>query len=184
MSIIDGSAGSGLWLLKFERALYDGVADPTCRLSLPSGARAWRSIDGMTDYVYVPADGPASAVPVAPGEASMVRLEPLFERIGELHGTAAGYHYVVETDVVDAYEDEFNCWYDEEHLPGLAAVSGTIRAVRYRAASGSPRYYACYDLATIDVLTSAAWLAVRATDWSARIRPMFRNTRRTLFCRR
>ena len=184
MSIIDASAGSGMWLLRLDHVLRNGVADPACRLSLPNGAHAWRSIEGMTDYVYLPAEGPASAVPAVPGEATVVRLERLLERSGEPHGTVAGYHYVVETDVVDAYEDEFNRWYDEEHLPMLAAVSGTVRAVRYRAASGSPRYYACYDLATIDVLTSAAWLAVRATDWSARIRPMFRNTRRTMFCRR
>lgn len=181
MSIIDASAGSGLWLLKFDHALRSGSADPAFRFSLPNGARAWRSIDGMVDYVYLPAEGPASAVPAVPGEAAVVRLERLLERSGEAHGTAAGYHYVVETDVVDAYEDAFNRWYDEEHLPMLAAVSGTVRAVRYRDARGSPRYYACYDLASDAVLTSAAWLAVRATDWSARIRPMFRNTRRTLF---
>ena len=78
------------------------------------------------------------------------------------------------------FEDELNAWYAQEHLPGLAAVPGTIRAARYIDATGSPRYYACYDLAGVHPLASAEWLAVRATPWSARVRPAFRNTRRTM----
>ena len=76
---------------------------------------------------------------------------------------------------------KFNDWYDHEHLPGLAAVDGTVRAARFRVEGGLPRYYACYDLVAADVLASAAWLAVRASAWSERVRPMFRNTRRTIF---
>ncbi len=38
----------------------------------------------------------------------------------------APYHYVVETDVLPEHEADFNRWYDGEHLPGLAAVPGTV----------------------------------------------------------
>ena len=47
----------------------------------------------------------------------------------------APYHYVVETDVLPGHEDDLNAWYAQEHLPGLAAVPGTVRAARYVDAS-------------------------------------------------
>jgi hypothetical protein len=100
---------------------------------------------------------------------------------GASSGAASAYHYVVESDVLPAHEDGFNAWYDHEHLPGLAAVPGTVRAARYISAAGAPRYYACLD--SLDTLGSAAWLAVRATTWSSRVRPGFCNTRRTMFSR-
>ncbi len=80
-------------------------------------------------------------------------------------------------------EDELNAWYDQEHLPGLAGVPGTIIAMRFRRASGSPKYLACYDLTTPATLERDEWLAVRHTAWSSRVRPLFRNTRRTMFRR-
>ena len=63
----------------------------------------------------------------------------------------------------------------------LEAVEGTVRAARYRNLDGGPRYHACYELASRETLGSPAWLRVRATPWSARVRPMFTNTRRTMF---
>jgi len=50
-------------------------------------------------------------------------------------------------------------------------------------ATTTPRYYACYDLVSLQTMGSAPWLAVRATAWSDRVRPAFRNTKRTLFSR-
>ena len=43
------------------------------------------------------------------------------------------------TDVDPAHEDEFNCWYDEEHIGRLLAVSGFLSAGRYRALRGGPK---------------------------------------------
>ena len=90
---------------------------------------------------------------------------------------------MVWSDIDAEFEAEFNRWYDDEHLPGLASVPGTVRARRYRNRDGSPRYHACYDLVEPGTLGSPRWLAVRATPWSARMRPAFRNTTRTLFRR-
>jgi hypothetical protein len=99
----------------------------------------------------------------------------------------------VETDVTPEALDDLNTWYDTEHLPGLAAVPGVARATRYvKVASDAPSlararqeplYHACYDLARQDVFGSPPWLAVRGTEWSARVRPHFRNTKRTMFRR-
>ena len=44
-----------------------------------------------------------------------------------------------------------------------------------------PLSLACYDLVSTETLGSPPWLAVRATEWSSRVRPHFMNTRRTMF---
>ncbi|NYT38127.1 hypothetical protein ERD78_14670 [Allopusillimonas soli] len=102
---------------------------------------------------------------------------------GASHGEHAFWHYVVETDVRTDAEADFNAWYEQEHLPGLAGVPGTVRAIRMRNTDpgATPRYHACYLLQTRETYGSPAWLAVRATRWSSAVRPNFRNTRRTMF---
>jgi hypothetical protein len=79
-------------------------------------------------------------------------------------------------------EDDFNAWYDEEHLPALARVPGTLAARRYRstAANGTHRYVAIYHLESQEVARSAAWKAAVDTPWSARVRPHFRDRIRIL----
>jgi hypothetical protein len=86
-------------------------------------------------------------------------------------------------NVAPEAEDDFNAWYDEEHLPALAAVPGTLAARRYRsteANGGTHRYVAIYHLKSPDVPRSAAWKAAVDTPWSARVRPHFRDRIRIL----
>jgi hypothetical protein len=122
---------------------------------------------------------------LAPGE-QWQRLECLQSIAGASAGQPVNFHYVVEADVLPENDAQLNAWYQEEHLPGLASVPGTIRAARYRRThpgSGGPKYYACYDLVSLDVTKTAPWLAVRHTAWSDVVRPMFLNTVRTEFIR-
>lgn len=100
---------------------------------------------------------------------------------GASAGLAGAWHYVVETDVKPQAENDFNDWYQNEHLPGLASVPGTVLAVRLKNPQGSPRYHACYLLHTREAFGSEPWLAVRATDWASQVRPNFMNTKRTMF---
>jgi GNAT superfamily N-acetyltransferase len=72
-------------------------------------------------------------------------------------------------------------WYADEHLPGLAQVPGCVRARRLMNLDHPPESFACYDLASLDVLASPAWLKVRQTRWSDLCRPHFTNTLRTRF---
>jgi hypothetical protein len=144
--------------------------------ALPAGAQVWRSVEGDWGCSYL-ADAPPTE------DAGWTPLLCHLVLQGAAAGSAVGCHYVVETDVLPEHESEFNAWYDQEHLPGLAGVPGTVRAARYVRHTGSPRYYACYDLESLDVLGCDAWLAVRATAWSSRVRPLFRNTRRTMYRR-
>lgn len=111
------------------------------------------------------------------------RLQPVFDTPGASRGEPAVFHYVVETNVIPENEADLNAWYDTEHMPGLAACPGSVRARRFRNPDGSPRYHACYDLAVAETLGSVPWLAVRHTAWSNRVRPHFRDTKRTMFRR-
>ena len=86
-------------------------------------------------------------------------------------------------NVAPEAEDDFNAWYDEEHLVAIARVPGTLAARRYRsteAGGGTHRYVAIYHLASPDVARSAAWKAAADTPWSARVRPHFRDRIRIL----
>lgn len=115
--------------------------------------------------------------------AEVIELSCTLDVAGQAAGRPAPWHYIVETDVQPQAEQDFNDWYCTEHLPGLAAVPGTVRARRYLARPAAPRYYAAYDLETLETFGSEPWLAVRATDWSSRVRPSFMNTKRTMFKR-
>jgi len=114
------------------------------------------------------------------GDFEVSRLAAVSAFAGASSNETPNYHYVVRTDVVSGGEEELERWYDEEHMPGLAAVSGVISAQRLISLDAAPRYYACYDLATPDVRDDPDWLAMRATEWSGRVRVMFRDTRRTI----
>ncbi len=141
----------------------------------------YRSEDEYEACVYL--NEPLSTPP-APLAATLVRLQPLQVLAGAAAGTDAPWHYVVATDVLPELEADFNRWYETEHLPGLAAVPGVVRAARYRVTAGDgPRYFAGYDLADRAAFNGPAWLAVRGTAWSSRVRPAFFNTRRTMYRR-
>ncbi len=161
----------GLWLREFA---WPPVGD--CQAPrVHAGGALWQAVDGHSGRAYVLADA-------APGD-EWVPLAILQSLRGASAGEEPAFHYVVEADVAPEHEQEFNAWYGREHLPGLAQVPGTIRASRYRRDWGSPAYLACYDLTSPAVLELPEWLAVRHTDWSSRVRPLFRNARRVMFRR-
>ncbi|KAG6886142.1 hypothetical protein C0992_004601 [Termitomyces sp. T32_za158] len=60
-------------------------------------------------------------------------------------------------------EEEFNEWYDNEHVPARLALSDFSTAARYKAADGkSPSWLAIYDATTTDVLQSGVYKALFA----------------------
>jgi hypothetical protein len=114
-------------------------------------------------------------------DAKVSRLQRVMQRQGVSHDQKPTVHYVVETDPEAGWQDEIFRWYDQEHMPGLASVPGTVRAQRLLNLDHSPLSFACDDLIAPDVLGSEAWLAVRGTAWSDVCRPHFTNTLRTMF---
>ncbi len=78
-------------------------------------------------------------------------------------------------------EEEFNDWYDFEHIPQMSAVPGFIGASRWVCVGGWPRYLAIYDLESIDVLSSDAYRQATGgnfTPWARRILGAVRGWRR------
>src|SRR5262245_61530232 len=79
-----------------------------------------------------------------------------------------------------ALEEEFNAWYDTEHIPERLSVPGFETALRYVCTDGSPRYLAMYDLASADVLKSPPYLKVgfgNASPWTKRVTSRVRSYR-------
>jgi len=71
-------------------------------------------------------------------------------------------------DIDPAHEEEFNRWYDREHLEERVAIDGFLEARRYLAYTGSPKNLFLYSTKTIDVLDSPAYRArlSNPTEWS------------------
>lgn len=77
-------------------------------------------------------------------------------------------------------EEEFNAWYDTEHIGERLAVPGFETALRYVCTDGAPRYLAMYDLASPAVLDSPAYLKVgfaNASPWTKRVTSRVRSYR-------
>jgi hypothetical protein len=76
------------------------------------------------------------------------------------------------TEPPPSMEAEFNAWYDDEHLPERLSVPGFRSARRWiaEAAPGAGKYLATYELDSMAVLHSAAYLARldNPTPWTRR----------------
>lgn len=88
--------------------------------------------------------------------------------VGEL-GSAGGL-LAVGLVPQQGYDEEYNAWYDQEHIPFLMQVPGVLRARRFRAVEGEPRYLALYDLTEPGIRGSEAFARAADTPWSARMR--------------
>lgn len=83
---------------------------------------------------------------------------------------------------IDAqHEEEFNDWYDTEHIPRLVSVPGVLAARRFRAIRGRQRYVAVYHFADSQLPLSPAWRAAAGTPWTARI-ARYRHDNERLVC--
>src|SRR3954452_5801103 len=80
-------------------------------------------------------------------------------------------------DVDAAFEDEFNRWYDREHLEERVAIPGFLEARRYIAHRANPKSLCLYSTETFDVLDSPAYRAALAkpTEWSKATMARFKN---------
>jgi hypothetical protein len=79
--------------------------------------------------------------------------------------TQANAVLVVQVDIDPADDEEFNRWYDEEHVPEKLATPGFISARRFRVHDGAPRYLVIYELENADAATSPEYMSQAATEW-------------------
>lgn len=69
-------------------------------------------------------------------------------------------------------EEEFHAWYNLEHVPERLSVPGFVRARRYAALVGVPRWLAIYDLESTSILETPEylrWWGEAQTAWTKRI---------------
>ena len=75
-------------------------------------------------------------------------------------------------DYSNAAEDEFNDWYDTEHIPERLRIKGFINGVRWIGAANPQISLAIYDLESLDVLKKPEYRAVSPehfSPWATRI---------------
>ena len=85
------------------------------------------------------------------------------------HGTGL---LLVMMDIDPEHEDDFNRWYDEEHVPERMAIPGFLTGRRYRAIEGGPKYLAVYEMDNPEVLVSPAYKYASGdgrSEWPARV---------------
>jgi hypothetical protein len=100
---------------------------------------------------------------------------------GDLVAPAGAGGILVNAMNIDpAHEDEFNEWYNHEHIPALSAIPGTLCTRRFRDTKGSHRYLALYHLESPEVTLTETWKKAAWTPWTNRLAPHFKNHLRIL----
>ncbi len=104
-----------------------------------------------------------------------VAARNVYEQIfacGDPPAAHAPFILSVRLDIAANVEDEFNRWYNEDHLPKLASVPGVACARRYCSLSGTgAKYLALYEMENEQVMSTDAWSKAANTEWTQKIRP-------------
>lgn len=89
-------------------------------------------------------------------------------------------YYDIAPNAIEDHDD----WHTHEHFPERLSIPGFLRASRWVAAAGSPRYLVMYEVADVQVLSDAPYLERlnNPTPWTARMMANFRGMVRG-FCR-
>lgn len=79
------------------------------------------------------------------------------------------------TEVPAEVEEDFNEWYNREHIDERVDMPGFLRARRYKAINGRPKYFATYETQRVEDLATPAYLARLADQsaWSKRVMAQF-----------
>jgi len=147
-------------------AATGGTLDPALR-GQPAGPSRWCLLSDLNGDTGDEPDGAWLLEQINPGDLTSPE------------GAAA--LLVVTMDIAAAVEEEFNDWYDTEHMPLLRAVPGVICARRYRTLRGAPRYAAVYHLDGTNPYASLPWRQADQTPWLQRLRRFQSNRHYSMF---
>jgi hypothetical protein len=81
---------------------------------------------------------------------------------------------IASFDISGCPHDEFNDWYDTEHIPDREKVPGFLTMKRWVGADDPNIALAIYDLQSVDVLESVPYLAIgfrNPSPWTRRLMP-------------
>ena len=89
-------------------------------------------------------------------------------------------YYDIAPDAIGDHDD----WHTHEHFPERLSIPGFLRASRWVADSGGPRYLVLYEVSDVPMLSSAPYLERlnNPTPWTAKMMVNFRGMARG-FCR-
>ena len=79
---------------------------------------------------------------------------------------------IAAMDFTNVAEDEFNDWYDTEHIPERQRVPGFLTCQRWIGAENPKQSVATYDLESLSVLQGPAYRAIggeNLSPWSKRV---------------
>ena len=145
---------------------YVGLDDPT-RFTALYGIRGRDDLDSL--YLW---DGPA-VHPIVKGEyAGFLGLQGMSDRLANVYEQISGAPLrdplltsdrplsLVTADVDPVYEEEWDRWYTESHVPNLLKVPGYVTAGRFRALdhpavrrfNSGPKYLALYECESEDAI--------------------------------
>ncbi|GAA1891162.1 hypothetical protein GCM10009715_40960 [Paeniglutamicibacter psychrophenolicus] len=95
------------------------------------------------------------------------------------------YLWLVQLDIPEEFEDEFNRIYDTQHVPFIAQVPGVLGVQRYvleRSSTGMQRYATLYRVNSPELPQTPEWKAASARgDWAAKIKPHLANSALSMF---
>jgi hypothetical protein len=145
--------------------------------------RSWRAVDGEPAFrrlLLISGDEEPDVAAFGPDATVWIgrQIDALTPSGDPADATAL---LVVGQEPEPGFEDPFNSWMDDEHVPGLGGVPGTLSAHRYRSISGEPDYFAVYHLRDLDVNSSPAWKLAGKTPSSDAMKPHSRKRVRGLY---
>jgi hypothetical protein len=79
---------------------------------------------------------------------------------------------LVQMEPIPPMEEEFQAWYDTEHVPERELIPGFLSAARFVCRDGFPSYMACYDLTSPGVLDDEPYRHVggdNSSVWTKRV---------------
>ncbi len=98
---------------------------------------------------------------------------------------------IVKLNVDPEVEEEFNRWYDTEHIPMFLKVPGVLsarRAVRSKAEitgfeinQEGPKYITIYEYSDAAVMNQKQYMDVLQTEWAKKLQPHIKNFSLTLY---
>ena len=122
----------------------------------------------------------------APGEVRRVYAERRASTADGADGAEFGSPYVMATwwSVTDDGREQFDEWYEQEHVPLLLRVPGRRGITRYALVEGDgPRHFATHELDSLEVLSHPLERAAAGTPWRERATAARRDFERRLYRR-
>jgi hypothetical protein len=110
------------------------------------------------------------------------RLDQIYPGDHRSPENAAGL-IISSMDIDACAEEEFNDWYNTEHMPVLSILPGVLAARRFKARYGKPSYVALYHVSDLSIYAKPSWTAVNETAWTKRMRRYQRNRTYFMFVR-